>query len=560
MFLVQEKRKNGIYLVIMQSYRDPETKATKKKRIKNLGYLHDLEKEYTDPISHFKQVARDMTEEKKQKESPYHVLLDPVKPMSVDSDLLKNFGYVALSKIYHDLKLDIFFKGKKMDLNSDLPLNGIVKLLVYGNALNQNSIKQIYRNKNIYFEKMEFSKDEVYESFKILKELSPLTQKWIHERISQNLKRNTELVYCYVSNQYFEDNSTSSPIIKMSLLVDNKGIPISYNLAPHLQDQPLYITPPVQQKLKSLGAKHVVVVGDNGINNNDKLANIVGNHRGYIVSQSVRDVDNETKKFIFSESGFKPFSCDSRIKERICNRKIRINNNGHTKDVVIKERQIVFFNKKYSKCVMAEREEMLLKAKDLIASPGKYSQNNHEQPYNRYINNLSYDNSGRIVNNCTNPLNINKEALIEEAKFDGYYLFLTNELDAPIEDIVNAYIDLWEMEKSFKFNDTAYEDMPVDVDNRDRLEAHYLISFISLTIKRILEVKINRKYPIEKVIQSLKKCSYIHIDENHYVLSYYDQVLEDIGKELAIDFSKRFGTLSHIKEVVGMTKKHKQQK
>ena len=110
MFLIKEKRKNGTYLSIVQSYRDPVTKATKRKRIKNIGYLEDLEKEYDDPIAHFQQVAKEMSEEYAAETKPIQVALDPSKSLEPGIDLTKNLGYTALSALYHELKINVFLE------------------------------------------------------------------------------------------------------------------------------------------------------------------------------------------------------------------------------------------------------------------------------------------------------------------------------------------------------------------------------------------------------------------------------------------------------------------
>lgn len=64
---IKEKRKNGTNLCIVQSYRDPITKVSKTKRIMNVGYLEDLQKQYDDPIAHFQEVAKQMTKNTVQK-------------------------------------------------------------------------------------------------------------------------------------------------------------------------------------------------------------------------------------------------------------------------------------------------------------------------------------------------------------------------------------------------------------------------------------------------------------------------------------------------------------
>ena len=67
MNLKQSRRKNGrIYLSIEKAYRDADGKP-RAKTIKSLGYLDELEKIYDDPIAHFKEVARKMTEEENAK-------------------------------------------------------------------------------------------------------------------------------------------------------------------------------------------------------------------------------------------------------------------------------------------------------------------------------------------------------------------------------------------------------------------------------------------------------------------------------------------------------------
>lgn len=69
MYLKKTYRKQSgrTYLVIAQKYRNPTTNISTDRTIKSLGYLDELEKEYDDPIAHFQEVARQMTEDDKEK-------------------------------------------------------------------------------------------------------------------------------------------------------------------------------------------------------------------------------------------------------------------------------------------------------------------------------------------------------------------------------------------------------------------------------------------------------------------------------------------------------------
>ncbi len=60
-------QKKGTYLVIEEKYRDKETKKPTTKLYKTLGYVHDLQKEFPDPIAHFKDAVAQMNADNKGK-------------------------------------------------------------------------------------------------------------------------------------------------------------------------------------------------------------------------------------------------------------------------------------------------------------------------------------------------------------------------------------------------------------------------------------------------------------------------------------------------------------
>ena len=53
-------------LSIVHGFRDKEG-ITRQKTIKTIGYLDELEKEYDDPVSYFKQIAKEMDLARKEK-------------------------------------------------------------------------------------------------------------------------------------------------------------------------------------------------------------------------------------------------------------------------------------------------------------------------------------------------------------------------------------------------------------------------------------------------------------------------------------------------------------
>ncbi|MFX0561467.1 transposase, partial [Tepidibacillus infernus] len=65
MFLrqVKNKKTGRIYLSIVQSYRDANSKSPKSRTIESLGYLDELEKQYDDPIAFFNEKIKQMNEQ-----------------------------------------------------------------------------------------------------------------------------------------------------------------------------------------------------------------------------------------------------------------------------------------------------------------------------------------------------------------------------------------------------------------------------------------------------------------------------------------------------------------
>jgi transposase len=132
---------------------------------------------------------------------------------------------------------------------------------------------------------------------------------------------------------------------------------------------------------------------------------------------------------------------------------------------------------------------------------------------------------------------------------------MTSELDKTDEEILDIYKGLWQIEEAFKVTKTDLRSRPVYLSRQDRIEAHFLICFISLYIVRLLAYKLDNKYSISKIISSLNKMSYSFIAQNLYVGNYSDEITIAIKDKLNIDLDRKFITLGEIRKIIGDTKK-----
>src|SRR5574344_2121026 len=245
MYVRCNPNKNNIkYLSYVQGYRD-ENGVSRQKTIRKIGDWNDLIKIYADPIKHFNELA-------KNEEDPIdkNLTIKLTDQLNITNNI-KNFGYSILKKLYNELNLNNFFSTKQSKLNIDYKLNDIFELLIYSRILFPGSKKDAFDNKDIFFDKFDFSLKDLYRSLDFYKSFQDELQSWIWNHTKNTYNRDTSSVYYDCTNYYFEISYNDTdlldefgniieknyrkkgpskehrpePIIQMGLLMDKNGIP-----------------------------------------------------------------------------------------------------------------------------------------------------------------------------------------------------------------------------------------------------------------------------------------------------------------------------------------------
>jgi len=578
--LKQSPRKNGrVYLSIEKGYRDKATGKSRAKTIQSLGYLDVLEKEYDDPIAHFKEVARKMTEEENS-EKKLTLLINIDEKLSVGTDSRKNFGYAAILKIYHELGLDVFFKNKSRHENFEYNTNSIMIMLVISRLLSPGSKKKAYGEKDRYFERFNFSLADVYRSLSHFSKIATEFQRYMNSQISAKYGRNTKTIYYDVTNFYFEIDEADEfrklglskekrrdPIVQMGLPMDADGIPLHYELFPGNTVDKETFRPVIGEVRRNYDTGRIIVVADMGIITGDNIFYLQGkekgkNFNGYVFSFSVRGGTKAFKEFILSAKGYvdkdgKPAdeNTDFKVKSRRIARDINVTlPSGKKVKKTVYEKQVVFWARKYALKAQAEREEVLKKAHDLAANPQKYT-NATSYGAAKYVKNLKFDEkTGEILKVKEHPV-FDSAKVAEEEKYDGYYAIVTSEMDMSDTEVIETYRGLWEIEETFRVTKGVLEARQVYVSLRDHINAHFLICFLALTIMRIIQKKTGKLYSAEKIVECLNKISCSNEHENIYLFDYRSEISDAIGEALGTDFTNKRLRLGDIKKILAQAKK-----
>lgn len=501
MFLKKDKRPNGrIYLSIVEGYREPGTGKTKQRKVKSLGFLDDLQKEYEDPISFFSDLAKEMTEEAKENTLPLDFSFSRNETIDTSSVLRKNLGFSILSHFYHKLEINKFFINRQRNLDIQYSLNNIFQMLVYSRVLLPSSKKASFENMDNYFLDFNFHINHIYRALDYFNFYKDDLLLHIHETVRMTYGRDTSNVYYDVTNYYFEikepddfrkkgvsKEHRTTPIVQMGLLMDNSGLPITYKLFEGNTNDSTTLMPVLNELKDNYNFGRVIVVADKGMNTGENIAYNIIHKNGYIYSQSVRGASAELKNYVLSDEGYEESSDGFKIKSRIVTTKIWVENTkGKKVQVEVEQKQVAFYSPDYDKRAKYEREKAVEKARKLI----EHSKNGKIPPKGaqKYIASNAFNKeTGEIHTELSEYHFVDADKISEEEKYDGYYVIVTSELKMPNHEILDAYRNLWKIEETFKVTKSELKTRPVYLSKREHIEAHFLTCFVSLLLLRLLQ-------------------------------------------------------------------------
>ena len=604
MFLKVRSLANGRkYLSYVHGYRDEYGKS-KQKTIEKIGYLDVLEKEYDNPIEHFRNLAKKIEEEKMKS-----LVIDDIYSKKITkNDNAKNLGYFAIKKIYNELGLNDLLKDVTKNTKIEYDLNQILSFLVFMRIIKPDSKRDAFLNKNLLFEKCDFSLDDIYRSLSVLCPIQEEIQKCIWNNTKNLYNRDTSISYYDCTNYYFEieyndedtykldekgdpikdkdgnyiieskglrkrgpeKNKRPDPIVQMGLLMDASEIPLTYNLFPGNESEKKSLIPILNRTKGDYDLGRTIVVADRGLNTSENILYISGTSlesekklNGYVYGQSVRGADEEFKKWVLEQNYITDIVMedDKEIKfihkSRIYPKKMRVvrtdkektkSGNDKIEYINVDQKQMVYYSQKYANKQKRDRAKMLEKAKDLIAHPDKY---NRSTSYGvaGYINNLTFVKSTGEIADASN-LTINTSRIEEEEKYDGYYSIVTSEEHLSDLEIRKIYRGLAKIEETFKVTKSGLENRPVFVKLKDHIESHFLICFISLVIVRLLEKKLENKYSFNKILQTIRSYTSSALEHDIYHQTFTNDVIQDIGNIYNIDLQRKYMTLSEIRKIL----------
>lgn len=576
MYLHKSKRKDGrVYLAFAEGYR--KDGKSKMRTVESLGYLDELEKQFDDPIAHFKAVCDEANAAARAERQNVQVTIHPLQKIDKREAARKNAGSAVLLAVYNALGIEIAVRNKTRGSKASYDSNAVMRLLTVERIINPGSKKSAWENKEHYFFRTAFSLEDTYRALDVLCGCKDKIVSAINRSIDKMGIRDTACVFYDVTNYYFEIDDPDedeglrqkgmskehrkSPIVQMGLLQDSKGVPIGYRLFPGNTPDPLTMLDVLSEMKRDYGQDRVVVVGDKGNNCSANIAALAAKGDGFVYSQSIRGTksDAELKNWVLSDDGYEcATNADGHVTYKVKSKQgykaVSVAGpNGSKRKVDVDVKYVAFWSEKYEKRARKERQAAIDKAKRLVADPGAYAAATHFGAA-KYVRGLAVDGRTGELLEAASALELDEDRLAADEACDGYYLIATSETGMADDAVIEAYRGLWRIEESFKVTKSDLETRPVYVSRREHIEAHFLTCYAALCILRIIQVLTGGKYSAGTIAEELGAMCGTNLDGNWWVFDHRSDATDDLCRMAGIDLTRQNMQLKDIKAAFSQAK------
>jgi hypothetical protein len=507
-YLKRTPTKSGrVSLSAVQGYRD-ESGRNRQRTIETFGFVDELEREFADPVAHFREVVAEMDAERLAEEAPATITVHPRQKVDKrESGRLRRHVGDALACWWLDaLGVEGAVRNGMRGRRAGYDLNAVLRLLVCERLVEPGSKLAAWQGRDGHFFRTGFSEDDVYRALTELDRLSGRIVDACNRSIARNAGRDESLVYYDVTNYFFECDPDDgglrrkgvskehrpNPVVQMGMLQDGEGVPIAFDLFEgNVNDCETLL--PVLGRKRERGLGRVVVVADKGMNCSDNIAGIVAKGDGFVFSQSIRGTKSTSalRRWVLDGAGYEgPADGEFRMKSRQDGKAVHLKEvdtfDCSRRDEDVEVKVVAMWSRKYAERARHEREKVLEKSRQLVANPGAYTRATHYGAA-KFVRGVTFDGrTGEVLEEAGTRPQIDQAAIDEAARLDGYYLIVTSETDWEDSRILDAYRELWRIEESFKVTKTGgLDSRPVWVWTEGHIRAHFLTCYLALLIVRL---------------------------------------------------------------------------
>lgn len=428
-----------------------------------------------------------------------------------------NYGYYQLfRKVFASYSLDKLLERIKRKHDLEINLVNAVMLMLLERLQQPASKLQNFRNQQEYLGIEKVDLHHIYRTLDYLAMYSEEIQNFIYQPSRDLFNQELDVVFYDVTTFYFEseietegalrqkgfgkDGKIGSTQILFGLLIDRNKQPIGYRIYKGNYFEGHTFAHALEQLKQQYNIKDIVVVADRGMLNKNNLQLTTGNNYEFIIGERLKTLPGAVKEYLLNIENYTQTWTYNSHDEPIIIRYCLFKYEGRT--------IISTYSTKRAAKDKKEREEKLETASLLMKNPSLLKKKAHH-----YF--LTPDQHSNY--------HLNEEKIKQSERYDGFLAISTNASSLSVEQILDNYRHLYQIEHSFRTFKSHLETRPMFHWTDKRIEGHICLCYIAYTLLTSVQNKLlktnNRlsEKDIRKAVDSMQ-VSLIKNNENNFYL------------------------------------------
>src|SRR5690606_35487148 len=144
-------------------------------------------------------------------------------------------------------------------------------------------------------------------------------------------------------------------------------------------------------------------------------------------------------------------------------------------------------------------------------------------------------------------MSVNERQLEIDEQFDGFYGIQYSDSTLSVEQVLDAYHSLWNIEESFRVLKSNLEARPIYVWTEESIHGHFVVCYLALVLQRLLEYLLKQKgldLSTETIQDAIRSATLTPVNLEGmeiYIKNIPQDVFSDILKALALEDIPTYG-------------------
>ena len=308
----------------------------------------------------------------------------------------------------------------------------------------------------------------------------------------------------------------SLPIVSVSLVIDERGVPIDFTVFPGNKSEYHQVLPAIERLKEKYHVKDCYFVADRGLNSTLNFDALLKGGFGFIVAQKVTGQSKKQEKIMLSEEGWKKLTFSSEenlsylnadlasFRYKVCDivktKHLTAEETGdRPKTVKVNCKIIYIYDDKRKKRDLYELEQAIAKAGKAV-NEKKLMGNPSGSGWRALVKTKKEEAENEDDKEMYQAVGL-KDDVIEKRRQLAGYAAIVYEDPKSLKDsdkkldtraVLGSYHSLEKIEECFRVMKNSFEIRPMYVKRNERTRAHVLICVLSLMVLRLMQIELAR--------------------------------------------------------------------